>query len=66
MLVNILGGNFVALGTPKQKIPVVETGNIQPLLKVMAPNFESGKRRPSSGLIQMKMYFIIIVQIFLI
>lgn len=32
LLVNILGGDFIPLDTPKQKIPVVETDNTQPLV----------------------------------
>lgn len=32
LLVNILGGDLTPLDTPKEKIPVVETGNIQPLV----------------------------------
>lgn len=32
LLVNILGGDFIPLDTPKQKVPVVETGNTHPLV----------------------------------
>lgn len=32
LLINILGGDFIPLDTPKQKIPVVKTDNTKPLV----------------------------------